>query len=282
MGSWPVVGGRLRPRRTSDRYRHEAPWCAATGYPARHDDPPRILDHRRCRDSSGTGDRAGTGPPGHRERNTRRLHVRPGRRGRRTRRTDHIRLRREARRHQDGRDGEGAQHQRHGGDRRRRQGHAERSGTATDPLPEHLRPGTGLDDVPLQRPGEPTTHRPRHPPPLRQLHRSDDGRRRRRGGVRARGPAAGAERALHGQPLRRERTGPRRRGDPRARPVPPTSCSCDGKYVHGRPVCQRRGGLPHRGLGGEPPPRGSRAPRARAGYRRRLRPRRGGVRTDGA
>ena len=207
------------------------------------------------------------------------VHLARGRARGREGRRDRLRLRSRPRHHRDEEDGQGGQHLRARRPRRRRQGHPERRGPAADPLHEHLRPGAGLDDVALQRPGGAAARAEADAPRPRQQHGGDDGRRRWRRGLRARRPADDRRLDLRRQPLRPHRPRRGRGSRPGARPAPRPARRRTPLHLHRRPVQQRLGAEQHRRLvahhrvdvHGQPRDRARRQPCATRHPRRRAR-----------
>ena len=181
--------------------------------------------------------------------------------GRAGRRRD-LRLRARAGDDPDAPDREGAQHQPVARPRRRRPGDAERRRQAADPLPEHLRPGAGLDDRPLPGPGDAAAGRAGTSPSPTATPPGRPGRRRRRRDLRPRRAADDHRLAVHRQPLRPDRSRPRRRRGPGAQPVPRPAGARRRQHVHRGavlPTAARSAASACRGRSPAAPSRGNRA-----------------------
>ena len=148
-------------------------------------------------------------------------------------------------------DREGRQHEPGHRHRRRRQGHAERRRQAPDPLPEHLRPGAGVDDRPLPGPEGPAA---RHQGPDLQSRQLDGGDRTR-AAVAARSSCAAAGSGCRTRVFDRnrcDRTGPDL-GGAAIRVLSVTSAGEDqGQHLHPRQVLQRLRAQQHRRLVEDP------------------------------
>ncbi len=130
--------------------------------------------------------------------------------------------------------------------------HTQRRRQAPHPVPEHLRRGAGLDDVPLPGPGPPAPHAPAPDPGGRELHRRPHRGRRRRCGP---GPRRAAHRDRHHVPrqhLRPDRAGPGRCRAAGAEPVPRHAGAGGRVALHRRLVLQRRCDQQHRRELGDP------------------------------
>ena len=137
------------PRQGHGSHHRHAPAADARAIPGRrHRSRPKRSPWTR----SDPDHVVGTGTPGE-------LHRRGGRGRRRQGRDHHVRLRSRPGHDPDDRDRQGLQRQARCRPRRGRPRHARRPGRSPDPVPEHLRPGAGLDDRSLPGPGPPRPDR---------------------------------------------------------------------------------------------------------------------------
>ena len=235
---------------------HGATAAAVHGTAAAPSPAGRQPRRHRAGATRGAGGRHVAARPGRRRWHRGQLHVRRGGRRRGPGRGHHVLVRSCARDDHARRDGQGPQrHRARDRARRRRSRDPQRRRAAADPLHEHLRRGSGLDDLALPGPGPPPPDAAEPDLRRRQLDRRRHRGRRRWRRLRPRRSGQGGQQPLRPQPLRRVGARPRRRRPTGAEPVAGPARLRRAVDVRrcarrGRRVLERRRPQQHRGVVG--------------------------------